>query len=293
MASTLKKYQTNPKNLLETAIAFYRSKKIKTAVVEGTCDRRFLQQWTKFDAPIRFDGFDGKDLVLKAYDGAQTGAFLKHDFLYFFSDIDFDEITGENIVEHPKYINNAYCSTTKKVEYNDLEIFLINTAALEKVLVNHDIEASEANVIRDRLESTSRLAGSFRAADILVTKKNGLRRSILNGLEPSAYFNSKTITLDRDALLDQMPRWANHPNYLDELIDEADTMASSAVSPWSLSRGHDVTEFLALHLTARTKYQIARERLELMLRLACELDEYKNSPMGRKLLASKEDCFLK
>lgn len=293
MTSTLKKYQVSPKNLLERAISFYRSKRIKTAVVEGVCDRRFLQQWTKRDALVRFDGFNGKDLVLNAYAGAQAGAFAKHDFLYFFSDIDFDEIAGEVIIEHPKYINNAYCSATKKTEYNDLEIFLVNTSAFEKILANHDIEMSEVDSIRSKLESASRLAGSFRAADILVTKKNKLRNSILNGLEPSAFYNAKTISLDKSAILEQMPLWSNKSVYLDELVDEADRIASSSVSPWSLSRGHDVTEFLALHLTARTSYKVTRDRLELMLRLACELEEYKSSPMGRKLLANKEECFLK
>jgi len=293
MASSLRKYQTNPKTLLETAINFYRSKKIKTAIVEGACDRRFIQQWCKADAPVRFDGFNGKALVEQAYDGSQLGAFSKHDFLYFFSDIDYDAISGRKIIQHPRYINNAYCSTKQQAEYNDLEIFLINTIALEKVLSNQDVEPSEANNIRDKLEQSSCIVGSFRAADITLSKKLGLNRSILNGLEPATFFNSKNISIDYKQMIDQMPKWSNYPSYIDDLIDEADTLRKRNVVKWSLSRGHDVTEFLSLHLEERGSKGLSRERLELMLRLACELSDYKNSPMGRQLLADgSADSFL-
>lgn len=293
MGSSLRKYQTNPKTLLETAINFYRSKKIKTAIVEGACDRRFIQQWCKTDAPLRFDGFDGKALVEQAYAGSQIGAFSKHDFLYFFSDIDYDAISGRPIIHNPRYINNAYCQAKRQAEYNDLEIFLVNTIALEKVLSNQDIEPSEANSIRDRLEQCSCLVGSFRAADITLSKRLGLNRSILNGLEPGTFFNSKSISVDYKSMIDQMPRWANYPHYIDDLIDEAEALRKRHVVKWSLSRGHDVTEFLSLYLVERGSRGLSRERLELMLRLACELTDYKSSAMGRQLLAAGPDeCFL-
>ena len=293
MASSLRKYQTNPKTLLETAINFYRSKKIKTAIVEGACDRRFIQQWCKPDAAVRFDGFDGKSLVEQAYLGSQTGAFSKHDFLYFFSDVDYDIISGKKITHHPRYINNAYCTEKQQIEYNDLEIFLVNTIALEKLLSNQDINPSEANSIRNKLEQASREVGSFRAADITLSKKLGLGRSILNGLEPGTFFNCKSISIDRASMIEQMPRWSNYPRYIDDLVDEAEALDKSHAAKWALSRGHDVTELLSLHLEDRGSRGLTRERVELMLRLACELSDYKNSTMGKQLLADgAENCFL-
>ncbi len=54
---------------------------------------------------------------------------------------------------------------------------------------------------------------------------------------------------------------------------------------WSLSRGHDLTEMFALHLESRGNKGITAEKLELMLRLACEAAEFHISPMGRQLAA--------
>ncbi|MFC0708089.1 hypothetical protein [Azorhizophilus paspali] len=261
----------------------FRSKQIRTAIVEGVCDKRFLSQWVSAGAPIRFDGFDGKSLVNLAYTKSRMKPYSDFDFLCFFADIDFDVIVKQPLINHPCYIYNAFCFEEDRLYYNDLETYLINTTAFEKVLVNLDVDVNEADSLRKRLERASRVTGSLRAADILVQRANGLRLSVLNGLEIRSFFNSRDITFNEDELFKALPRWSNYREYTDDLIEVAKRLDRELPTDWSLSRGHDLTEMLALYLEHHGQRGMAAEKLELMLRLACERSEFQRSPMGRRL----------
>lgn len=281
--SSLRKFQKDPKNVLNNALHMYRSKKIRTAVVEGVCDKRFLSQWLCPNALIRFDGLDGKSLVSQVYSASQTKPYSDYDFLCFLADVDFDFIAGYKLHNHPSFIYNSFCFTENRLYYNDLESFLINTSAFEKVLVNLDINVSEADNLRERLERASRVAGSLRAADIIVQNSHNLRSSVLNGLDIRAFFDPKEVSFDHNELLRALPRWSNYPEYTDDLIEEAERLDREASSRWSLSRGHDLTEMLSLHLESRGNRGMTADKLELMLRLACEFSDFQRSPMGKQL----------
>jgi hypothetical protein len=265
----------------------FRSKNIRTAVVEGVCDKRFLGQWIPPNAAIRFDGLDGKKLVDLVYKTSRLKPYADYEFLYFFADVDFDVITNQPLHKHPNFIYNAFCFEENRLHYNDLETYLINTNAFEKVLVNLDIDTSEASGLRERLERASRVTGSLRAADIIVQQSNNLRSSILNGLEIRAFFNSRDIAFNQAELFNALPRWSNYREYTDELIEAAKRLDRESPSTWSLSRGHDLTEMLALHLDYLGQRGITGEKLELMLRLACEFAEFQCSPMGKQFAASE------
>lgn len=284
--SSLRKFQKEPKHLLNSALSMFRSKKIRTAVVEGVCDKRFLSQWIPSNAAIRFDGLDGKPLVDLVYKNSQSKPYSDYEFLYFFADVDFDVITKKPLHKHPKFIYNAFCFEENRLHYNDLETYLINTSAFEKVLVNLDIDINEAAGLRERLERASRVTGSLRAADIIVQRTHNLRSSVLNGLEIRAFFNSRDIAFNQAELFKALPRWSNYREYTDDLVEAAKRLDRESPLGWSLSRGHDLTEMLALHLECRGQRGITAEKLELMLRLACELAEFQGSPMGKRLAAS-------
>jgi hypothetical protein len=284
--STLRRYQKDPKFLINCALTIFRSKKIRTAVVEGICDKRFLSQWIPAGAAVRFDGFDGKPLVELVYENSLLNPYSNFEFLYFFADVDFDVISQKPLYKHPSFVYNAYCFEENRLHYNDLETYLINSNALSKVLVNLDIDASVAQDLRDRLERASRLIGSLRAADILLQRAKNLRSSILNGLEIRAFFDPRDIAFDEKALYNALPRWSNYRTYIDDLIKAAKCLDREWPSGWSLSRGHDLTEMLALHLEQRGQKGITAVKLELMLRLACEFADFQRSPMGRRLVAS-------
>ncbi|MBK8536853.1 MAG: hypothetical protein IPL59_18190 [Candidatus Competibacteraceae bacterium] len=284
--SSLRKFQIEPNYILNNALSMFRSKKIRTAIVEGVCDKRFLSQWIPLNAAIRFDGLDGKSLVNLVYKNSRLKPYSDYEFLYFFADVDFDVITNQPLHKHPKFIYNVFCFEENRLHYNDLETYLINTSAFEKVLVNLDIDVNEAASLRERLERASRVTGSLRAADIIVQRSNNLRSSILNGLEIRPFFSSRDIAIDQGKLFKALPTWSNYREYTDDLVEAAKRLDRELPLGWSLSRGHDLTEMLALHLECRGQRGITAEKLELMLRLACELAEFQGSPMGKRLTAS-------
>lgn len=284
--SSLRKYQKDPNHLLNNALNMFRSKRIRTVVVEGACDKRFLSQWIPAGAAIRFDGLDGKLLVELAYRNSRLKPYLDFEFLYFFADVDFDVISKQPLHEHPTFVYNAFCFEENLLHYNDLETYLINTSAFEKVLVNLDIDVNEADGLRKRLERASRVMGSLRAADIIVQRSHNLRSSILNGLEIRGFFIPRDVAFNEEELFKALPRWSNYPKFTDDLIEAAKRLDRESPTDWSLSRGHDLTEMLALHLENRGQRGMTAEKLELMLRLACEFSDFQGSPMGKQLAAS-------
>lgn len=284
--SSLRKFQKDPKVLLNYALSMYRSRRIRTAIVEGFCDKRFLGQWVPASAQIRFDGFDGKALVELAYINSRHKPYSDYEFLYFFADVDFDVIINKPLHDHPAFVYNAFCFDEKRLHYNDLETFLINTNAFEKMLVNLDIDAKEAMELRGNLEKASRVTGSLRAADPIIQRMNNLRSSVLNGIEIKAFFNPRDLTFNEPEMNKALPRWSNYPEHTDELIEVARRLDRESPAIWSLSRGHDLTEMLALHLEGRGTRGITAEKIELMLRLACEFTDFECSPMGRQLHGS-------
>jgi hypothetical protein len=284
--SSLRKFQKDPKVLLNNALSMFRSRRIRTAVVEGVCDKRFLGQWVPAGAPIRFDGFDGKPLVELAYTNSRLKPYSDYEFLYFFADVDFDLITKRPLHDHPAFVYNAFCFDERRLHYNDLETFLINTSAFEKVLVNLDIEASEAAALRGHLEKASRVTGSLRAADPIVQRTQNLGSSVLNGVEIRGFFNPRDLTFNLADLSKALPRWSNYPLHTDDLLETAKRLDRESPTIWSLSRGRDLTEMLALHLESRGQRGITAEKIELLLRLACEFSDFERSPMGRRLVGS-------
>ena len=281
--STLRKYQKDPRALLSTALSMFRSRAIRTAIVEGICDKRFLAQWVPANAKVRFDGFDGKTLVEQAYQSSKVKPYSDFDFLYFFADVDFDIVTKQELHDHPSFIYNAFCFQENRLHHNDLETYLINTNAFEKVLTNFDLDKNEIDSLRSKLEKASRIIGSLRAADPIVQKSNKLRSSVLNGLEIRGFFNPHDLSFNEGELIKAIPRWSNHPLYVDDLCQMAKRIDRESPTLWTFTRGHDVTEMLALHLEHKGHKGMTGEKIELLLRLACEFTDFEKSPMGRQL----------
>jgi hypothetical protein len=279
----LQRFQKNPKYLIGTAYQLFKSKKIRTIVIEGISDKRFLEQWTKPGWPVRFDGADGKKLVTDVYTAAQAKPYHGIRFLLYFADIDWDAVHSNSLIDCADFVYNAYCRTTKRVVYNDLECFLVNTRALEKAMANLDLNTSEAGDLREKIEYATRQIGAFRAADEIVRRKLKKTRSILNGIEPLEFFDQNRILFDTKKLISHLPRWANYKEHVDDLVTCANQLLVDYTGPWSLSRGHDVTELLCEHFVARGAKGLRPEKLEMMLRLGCEMSVFKESPMGASL----------
>ncbi|WP_027906841.1 hypothetical protein [Pseudomonas taiwanensis] len=289
--SRLRDAQCNPTNLLNTAKLMFKSKGEQTIVVEGVTDKFFLEQWCKEGASIRFAGMRGKELVEKIYQASKHPHYSDLE-LFFFADVDFDNVAGVKMISDPRFIYNAFCHHKSLVEYNDLEAFLINNGALEKVLINHGIDRASAPDIKRKLEAASRYLGSLRAADIVTVKAFKLSSSILNSFEIEPFFDARNLVIDQKAFEAQLPYWSNNKNYVEDLLEEAEKIEKANTKPWALSRGHDLTEMLALHLEQAGSKGMRAERVESMLRMACELATFKASPMGRKLASECPRSFI-
>jgi hypothetical protein len=291
--SGLQRFQNNPKYLLGNAYQLYKSRRIRTIVIEGLSDKRFLEQWTNRSSSIRFDGLDGKKLVTDTFQLAQNDPYNAHKFLLYFADLDWDIIHSKPLIECAEFIYNAYCGKTKKPIFNDLECFLINTRALEKAMANLDMNTADADQLREKIEYATRQVGAFRAADEIVRKKLGKSKSILNGLEPSQYFDANRLSMDIPKLTRELPRWANYKEHVDDLIECANELLVDHTSPWSLSRGHDVTELFCEHFITKGAKGLRSEKFEMMLRLGCEMSVFKESPMGINLqIADTDKAFF-
>lgn len=284
--SSLKRFKRNPVYLLSTAIQMYRSKGIITLVVEGYNDKNFISQWDC--RKVRFEGFEGKPFVLHAY-----AEYLKNPasrqsghVAIFLADLDYDVVAGNSVISKDNFIYNSHCKKGGGVHYNDMECYLVNTRALNKILSNLslDNDPNTTSSIRDKLELASRKIGRYRAADEIIQKKLSLRSSVLNGASLETFFNAEELIFDEECFLKSMPSWSKNNLYIPELIEEADSVDRSFPSKWSLSRGHDVTEMLALHLTYLVKkFEVRQPRVEELLRVGCEQHEYFSSPVGRDL----------
>lgn len=283
--SSLKKYASNPENILQSAIFQFRSGQCLTIIVEGYNDKRFLSQWINVDDKIRFDGFGGKEIIEKIFPKyLEAKKKIKDDFAIFVVDIDFDSIISQSLYTNEILIYNVFCEEEKRVHYNDLEIFLVNTSSFEKLLENFDISKNNVAKYRQLLEKASRDIGKYRLADNILVREKNLSSSILNGIDLEVFFDPLNIEIDTEKLKASIPGWSNYKHYVSDLINKADLVNNENNLPWSLSRGHDVTEMISLHLKEKGFKTETRERIELNLRIGAESLEFKNSPMGKKLL---------
>lgn len=283
---SLRSYKDNPQHILSTALSIFRSKNTKTIFVEGVCDKRFLSQWLHDETKIRFDVLDGKDLVIKTFKKYQEDTYRKYDNVFFIADVDYDIISNRKLLEHKNFIYNAYCPTTKTLFFNDLECFLINTSAFKKILINLDFDAASIESTTNKLEKASRIPGSLRAADEILQKEFGLSNSILNGFEIDAFFNGKNIAFNESELYTALPRWSNYDYHVDDLITKAEELRKAITSPWFLSRGHDITKMIELYLLDAGHKGYTSSKIELMLRLACDKQDFASSPMGNTFISS-------
>ena len=288
MTSRLYKTSQKPINIISSSLFFYNSKKIKTLIVEGLSDKKLLSQWDLNKELIRIHSCDGKgkDLVYETFNEfkeKQEEYSRIGNFIFFMADIDYDLIVGRKLHDHPGFIYNAFCKNQNKFFFNDLEGYLINTPAFKKLLVQNEIDDKEIDIILNKLESCSRFIGSYRSADIILKIKEKKTNSILNGLSINSYFDPKEIIIDEKNFSGNLKNWSNYPELTDELECIANKLRKDITKKWALSRGHDITEMLAEYINFHKKKKLSSSKIETMLKLACEREDFCNSPMGQQL----------
>lgn len=280
-ASSLYRYQNNERTVIDRAIQNYRSKRKHTVFVEGLSDKDFIKQWSESD--FIFDGFCGKPLI-EAIHSLLTrdrvrGQFKEH--MTLIADIDYDISAGLGRCSGVKYfvVDDGFNHI-----YNDLDVFLINTRALNKILVSLriDIDNDHVNKLRDLLSQATKKFGKYRCAEQALLKSyNG---SILEGLDITPFYDPITLEVNEELLRKSIPNWSKSLS-IDELIETADKLEAENPLAWSLTRGHDATEILASHIkSAFGKKFVDRTYIERQLKLGCELYEFNNTGLCKHLV---------
>ncbi|WFC81238.1 hypothetical protein [Enterobacter quasiroggenkampii] len=276
------------RNALDQARFFFTRKGTKTIFIEGSKDFKML--YPLINETYRLEVLDGKPNIMFVENKYSQDKFaLANKYVMFMADVDYDVVIQNKMSDYVHY--NVLCNNAGFI-YNDLEIFLINTIALKKVLVNYGVEFSDSDVemLKNALEKTSRFFGKYRAADEFLKKKLG-GNSILNGfsIEDYVIVTDKLVEPDSSGFLSQLPLWANRKEYIEDLLEEANQFNNKCVKEWALSNGHDVTQILALFISEalsanrRNKISIKSNDIEMLLRVACEKNDYEKSPMGHAL----------
>ncbi len=292
--STLRPFQKNPTNVINSAIQLYKSTKTKTIVVEGESDHKFLKQWMLKDSSIRIVDVDGKSNVETIYEKWNRQYKEKNPCFYLLADLDYDYVVNQRLkFNDDVFIYNAFCKQNNNPLFNDLEVFLVNTIAFEKLLVNYLIDKNQANVIRGNLEKVTRKVGAIRAANELLSKNKQI--SILDGIKIKDFFIGNNFTFDSNSFVARLRLCSPRKLEVDDLIQLAGQLESDSNKIWYYSRGHDLTEFMALYLSDHTDRTIYSHQVELNLRLGANLSSYLGSPMGKQLqelLAQDQICFF-
>lgn len=277
--------QPKVRNALDQARFFFTRKGKKTVFIEGVKDYKMLSPMVNEN--IRLEVLEGKPNIMFVENKYSQDKFaIQHQYVMIMADVDYDVVINNGISKNVDY--NVFCHN-KGVVYNDLEIFLVNTLALKKILINKDIDLSTADIeaLKSSIEETSRFFGKFRAADEYLKKKIG-GRSILNGVVIDDYLivREMTVGFNSDAFLMQLPLWSNRKECTDDLLLEAERLNHEHSTKWALSNGHDVTKILTAFIEKKLqnkrkhKVYVKPDDIELILRVACDSAEYRQSPMG-------------
>lgn len=281
--SSLRKYQKEPKYVLSQAIQLFKSSRKKTLVVEGESDYKFFHQWMDPSSDIRVVDVDGKENIESLYKLWVRDQKNKNNCLYLVADVDYDFIVYNKIKFNDDYfLYNFYCKSSNKPIYNDLESFLFNTSALEKLLVNYLIPKDQTSLVRDQIEKLTRVLGCYRAANEILSV--GEKKTIIDGLNLIEFCEISRFSFNVSDFKDRLKQYSPRKLDLDEFYDKVDELNSSIQPKWFFSRGHDITEILSLYLTEKIGKNIHPKSIELNLRLAANIQTFKKSTVGEQLV---------
>ena len=279
-------YDFKIKSALTTARSMLKgAKPRKTIAVEGLADVRFFNQWFSNNEKIRFVSLDGKPNVLRLHKDYLNSPLKAIKGMFFCVDIDWDLVHGKSLPLKEDFLINSYCQVKNKFSFNDLESFLINSSALQKLIASYDIVIDDFNDFKLKIEECSRAIGKYRAADDIVKNKFMLRNSVLNGAAVDDFFDGDNFAFNEKSFIESMPRWANYAEHIEDLVQEAEVLNSTNTDLWVLSRGHDITTMLAIYIEYKSKIKTSPEKIEKELRLSCEYADFSTSPMYEKMVS--------
>ncbi|MDC4314940.1 hypothetical protein OHV31_17735 [Acinetobacter baumannii] len=220
MYPSLRKTATNPSFILNKAQQNLRSKQKEVYIfVEGTNDKKFLKNLGLDKKEIGFDGFDGKPLVKKLLSLSKQNPYTIFSKSLFIMDIDYDSSVG-NLISHDNNVfYHGYCNINNQHEYNDLEVFLWETKAFQKILNEFEIE-EDATSLRNELSILASEIGYLKLADEILVKENNLRSSILDGFNIESSIRISDFTFLEKDVYDSLKIRSPHKEYVEDLFEK-------------------------------------------------------------------------
>ncbi|WP_373747416.1 DUF4435 domain-containing protein [Neisseria dentiae] len=291
---SLKAVADSPLNILNEARMLFRSHKKITLVVEGNADRDFLTPLF-MERPIRFKASNGKLKSLDMLECLSKWPKDEKNGVYFLIDVDYDHLCNK-IRKDPNLIYSFYCNESEKFFFNDIEVFLVNSNALKKLLINlHPGDEFNFYNFIEKLERFSRKIGIIRAAN----EKLANKETILDGVDlfdfvsfDNSNLSNWDMDFDSENLRKRLLLSSPRKNDIDDLFEKADELDRTE-PPWRLSRGHDVTKILKNFLLHHTqKYLLKEDKsgkqyaldVEVLLRLAVDTNDFLKTNVGVKIL---------
>lgn len=291
---SLKSVADSPLNILNEARMIFRSHRKITLVVEGNSDRDLLTSLF-MEHPIRFKVSNGKLRSLDMLEHLNRWPEKEKRGVYFLIDVDYDHLCNK-ILKNPNLIYSFYCTESEEFFFNDIEVFLINTNALKKLLINlHPSDKFDFADFIGKLERFSRQVGIIRAAN----EKLANKKTILDGVDLFEFisFNNSNpsnwdMNFDLESLRKRLLLSSPRKNDIDDLFEKANELGRTE-PPWRLSRGHDVTKILKNFLLNHTQKYLLKEDtngkqyaldVEVLLRVAVDTNDFLKTNVGVKIL---------
>lgn len=272
----LKDIAEDEKTFLDEAYGIFRSKTYENFIfVEGYWDKSFLKKKGFPENDYFYLGMCGKPMVISSHHNFKSiSPYNKINKIAFIIDNDYDHVTNSIINEKNLFIHSV-CNTTKNHYLNDLESYLVNSAALVDWLDEFGLNKSEINLLKDEVERESRRIGKYRAANELLKKTKNLpeKSTILFKFKIEDFFDHKNFLFLEKTFEARVKLSSNYKSFVDELFDVSCRINDTYSEKWRLSRGHDITELISIYLHTKFSISLSSEEIEQYLRLSVDTSE--------------------
>lgn len=281
----LKDIALDPKTFLNEAFGIYKSLTYKKFLfVEGFYDKKFLNKKGFNENEYYYLGMCGKPMVITSLYNFKKPPFNEIKKIAFLIDNDYDHVT-ETIIDSSNLFINSICNSTKNHFSNDLESYLVCSAALTDWLDEFGLTLAQINLLKDDVERESRRIGKYRAANELLKKLKSLpeKATILFKIDIEEFFDLKNFLFLEKNFESRVRYCSNYKELVDELFVLSNTIDHRFSKKWQLSRGHDITELISIYLDTKYSISLSADEIEQYLRLSVDTSELKTNPTYRDL----------
>ncbi|MBL1211645.1 DUF4435 domain-containing protein [Geminocystis sp. GBBB08] len=239
-------------------------------LVEGDSDKKLYQNFID-ESNCRFQICKGKpsskQRVIQVLD-----ILNKHEIkgIIGIVDADFDHL------ENTKYNHNNLFLT----DYHDLEMMLINSPALDKLLIEF---ASEDKLKKLKLDMRQVLLNlSYELGYLRWISKCEQLNLTFNNLDYTKLLDIKRLTTDLDKLIQTViNKTQNYSISKEDLLNKINIKKSDILCKYQICCGHDMIEILSILLRktigSNNANEVSKDHLERSLRLAYEKVYFKET----------------